>query len=215
VTVARAPAVVLVTDPAFSMARTIDVVRAAGEALREGGLLVQHRDKTSAREAYVRDARLLLAAARSAGARFVVNGDANVAREIGADGAHVPGGASVRAARAALGGAAFVSAAAHDDDDVRRAIDEGATAVLVSPIFASPGKGPPRGLAAIASARAIVDARGRDLLVYALGGVDASRAASCIDAGADGVAVIRALLGDDVGDPRAAAAALAKRRVGG
>jgi thiamine-phosphate pyrophosphorylase len=68
--------------------------------------------------------------------------------------------------------------------------------VLVSPVFDSTPPGlsgaskEGRGLAAIGSARALA---GR-LLVYALGGVDGRNARTCRQAGADGVAVVRALL---------------------
>jgi len=133
---------------------------------------------------------------------LVINSDVDLAREIGADGVHLPKG-GVAAARAVLP-RAWISLAAHDDDDVRRAVSEGADAALVSPIFATPGKGPPRGLEAIRAARAIAP----QLAIYALGGVDESNAAACRAAGATGVAVIRALF--DAPDPAAAARALVK-----
>ncbi|HEY8075187.1 MAG TPA: thiamine phosphate synthase, partial [Labilithrix sp.] len=81
-------------------------------------------------------------------------------------------------------------------EDVIAAAREGASAVYVSPIFATPGKGAPRGLDAIRRARELAG----DMLVYALGGVDASNAAACITAGADGVALIRAFF--DADSPR-------------
>jgi thiamine-phosphate pyrophosphorylase len=84
-----------------------------------------------------------------------------------------------------------VSAPAHTDQDVDVAARAGAHAILVSPIWSTPNKGVPRGLEALRAARARV---GGGLLVVALGGVDGSRAAACKEAGADGVAVIRALL---------------------
>jgi thiamine-phosphate pyrophosphorylase len=97
----------------------------------------------------------------------------------------------------------FVSVSAHDGDELRRALIEGANAVLVSPIYASPGKGKARGSRALREAKDI----GKDrFLVYALGGVEADNVARCHAAGADGVAVIRALLGAK--DPAAAARAL-------
>lgn len=205
-----APAVVLVTDARAPRARTLAVVRAAACALGPR-LLVQHRDKTGARDAVLDDARALLAAAREAGARLVVNGRLDVAVAAGADGVHLGGDArcDVDDVRRAIGPRAFVSIAAHDDDDVRRAIARGADAALVSPIFASPGKGSPRGVEAIARAREIARDAGAKLLVYALGGVDAPRAASCVEAGADGVAVIRALYDADLSDVAAVALTLA------
>jgi thiamine-phosphate pyrophosphorylase len=163
----------------------------------------------------------LRVATRRAGAWLVINGHAGVARDIGADGVHLGGGAgSVAAARAAIGRPAWVSIAAHSDEDVRRAGDEGADAVLVSPIFATRpptatvgrgaaanetvGRGaaanetgwlaaekPPRGLDALRRARAIARP---DMAVFALGGITFDRVRACAEAGADGVAVLRALL---------------------
>ena len=99
--------------------------------------------------------------------------------------------------------AAWVSVAAHDDADVERARELGADAALVSPIFTTPGKGEARGEVALRHARAIA---GGAMAVYALGGVDQSRAGLCRDAGADGVAVIRSLLAS--ADPAAEARAI-------
>jgi thiamine-phosphate pyrophosphorylase len=90
-----------------------------------------------------------------------------------------------------------VSVAAHEQGEVDRARARGASAVLVSPVFASPGKGEPRGTAFLSEARS----RAGTLRVYALGGVDESNAASCRRAGADGVAIVRAIWG--AGDVRA------------
>jgi acyl carrier protein len=91
-----------------------------------------------------------------------------------------------------------VSVAAHSDDAVRQAIAGGADAVLVSPVFASRPPGnvasgkEGRGLGALRSARALAGGR---IAVYALGGVDPQNAGACATSGADGVAVVRALLG--------------------
>jgi thiamine-phosphate pyrophosphorylase len=88
--------------------------------------------------------------------------------------------------------------AAHDDDDVRRAAEGGADAVLVSPVFATRPPSPyaaakaARGVGAVASARR---SSPQSLAVVALGGVTEDNAAQCVAAGADGVALIRALLG--------------------
>jgi thiamine-phosphate pyrophosphorylase len=108
---------------------------------------------------------------------------------------------SARAARAMLP-RGWISVPAHDDDDIATALRDDVTAAYVSPIFETPGKGPTRGLDAIVRARAAAPS----LLLYALGGVDASNAASCVRAGADGVAVIRAVL--DAPSPRDAVLAL-------
>ena len=106
-----------------------------------------------------------------------------------------PLAARVASVRARLGEDALVTTSAHDDEDVRHAVLAGATSVLVSPIFETPGKGGPRGVEALAAARAVVDAarHAPRVWIYALGGVTPASAASCAAAGADGVAAIRAL----------------------
>lgn len=184
-------AVVLVTDAGRPFDATLQVVREAAVVLG-GRLAVQLRDKVAPDATFLAHALALREVTRATGARLFLNGRHALAVRVGADGVHVPSGGTVAAVRAVVGDLP-VSVATHDDDDVERAIRDGADAVLVSPIFATPGKGRPRGLDAIASARRHVVASGTNVRVVALGGVDAGNAASCRDAGADAVAVIRAL----------------------
>ncbi len=189
--------VLLVTDPRWSVEHTAHVIREAGRVLGSD-LSVQYRDKVSGLS--VETARHYLRAACEHGSPFFVNGDPELADRLGA-GCHVSGGDSVRRVRRLLP-EAFLTAATHSEEDVRRARDEGADGVLVSPIFDTPGKGAARGLQALRAARHLAPA----LRIVALGGVDEERAASCRHAGADGVAVIRALLAAT--DPARAALAL-------
>jgi thiamine-phosphate pyrophosphorylase len=195
-----APVVIFVTDPRYLLARTVAVIRQSAEALAPGQLVVQLRDKEASEGSLRAAAVTLRALTREVGARLVLNAPLALAREVGADGVHFANvgrgtGARVAEARASLGAGAFVTTTAHDDDDVRHAILGGASAALVSPIFETPGKGPPRGVVALAAARAIVDAarQGSPLHVFALGGVSTANAAACRAAGADGVAAIRAV----------------------
>jgi thiamine-phosphate pyrophosphorylase len=126
----------------------------------------------------------LRARERMPGVPFVVSAEG----PHGLDGVHLGG-----PLRGKLGSidAPWISVPAHTDEDVAEAAHRGASAVYVSPIFATPGKGPARGTDAIERARALAG----PTLVYALGGVDASNAEACVAAGADGVAVIRAIAG--------------------
>ena len=213
----RAPSVFLVTDPRWSLARTEDVIERAGHALGPGALAVQLRDKAASLVDLARTARALRAVTARVGALLLVNAPGTpalrVAVEAGADGAHVPCvPEQIAEARTRLGSVSWISTPAHTDDAVAVARDAGATSVLVSPIFETPGKGPPRGVAALAAARSLSlslspsPSPSRELVVLALGGVEASRAAACAAAGAHGVAVIRALL--DADDPAAMARAL-------
>jgi thiamine-phosphate diphosphorylase len=194
------PRIVLVTDPSFGDDTIVRCSAAAAAALPPGAFCVQLRDKHRGVASLRLLAWRLRIVTQKAGALFVLNGHPRLARDVGADGVHLGGGAgSVAEARAILGRPAWISVAAHTDDDVRRGAGEGADAVLVSPVFAtrppvsagSRAEKPARGLEALRRARAIA---GAHPAVLALGGVTLDRVRSCADAGADGVAVLRALL---------------------
>jgi thiamine-phosphate pyrophosphorylase len=203
---AAAPLVVLITDPRYDLATSCDALRDAATALGGHRVLAQLRDKEADAASLLATAHALRAVTREVGAQLVINGALAIAlaiaKEVAADGIHLPGrrnaadmASACAAAHEALGRAAIVTVAAHDDEDVRNATLARVTAALVSPVFATPAKGPARGLEALRAARAIVDAARHDppLQVVALGGIAAANAAACIDAGADGVAAIRAL----------------------
>ncbi|MBS2015749.1 MAG: thiamine phosphate synthase [Deltaproteobacteria bacterium] len=196
------PVVVFVTDPSRGLERTCAVVEAAAKALGPGRLAVQLRDKED-RARRAAWGPVLRAVTHRARASLVVNGDVDLTLVTGADGVHVPVD-GIHDARRRLGPAALVTTPAHADDDVRRAREGGASAALVSPIHPTPGKAPARGTTALTSARAIA---GSQLAVIALGGIDPRCVAACAAAGADGVAVIRALY--ESSDPGAIASALA------
>ena len=205
---AMGPRIILVTDPAFGDELTVRCIETVARTVPRGWLCVQLRDKhRSSASLRVFGSRLRLVT-RAVGATLVLNGNAEIGRDIGAEGVHLGEDAgAVDLARTVFGRPAWISVAAHSDKGVRRAVAEGANAVLVSPIFASrppslsaPAK-VPRGLEAVRSARAIAEkaAVGRGSLgqrcgIYALGGVGPDNVRACLRAGADGIAVLRALL---------------------
>jgi thiamine-phosphate pyrophosphorylase len=193
---ARRPEIILVTDPAYEDARILEVVDACVRALPARALAVQLRAKKREPSSLRAFAEKLRAATRpnagEASALLLINGNAELAKEVDADGVHI-GGSDLRVSevRALLGARAFVTIAAHSDQAVKLGARDGANGALVSTIFASPGKSEGRGVDALRTARAV---GGEHFLLYALGGVDRSNAEECVMAGADGVAAIRALL---------------------
>ncbi len=110
-----------------------------------------------------------------------------------------------------------VSVAIHRDEEsmhlarILEPRDAGRVDAFVSPVFATPGKGDPRGAPALSAARAAFAASGAgagmQARVIALGGIDLARAAECFAAGADAIAVIRSV--SAAVDPVAALRALA------
>jgi thiamine-phosphate pyrophosphorylase len=151
--------------------------------------LVQVREKDLEGGALI----ALVREAIATGARVVVNDRVDVALAAGAYGVHLPErGLSIADARAV--GATFVGVSRHTLDGVRAAVDDGADLIQLGPIWRTPFKGEPLGPLALEGARAIIDARGSQAKLVAVGGIEtAARVESAIRAGAHGVAAIRAI----------------------
>jgi thiamine-phosphate pyrophosphorylase len=194
-----------------AVADVTDRRAAIAAALTAGVDAIQLRDRRASGGALLAAATTLRDLTRAHGTLLLVNDRIDVARATGADGIHLPAGsfpiAEARrllapAARGLAGGAQLVGQSTHAPDEARAAAAAGADYVVLGPIFATPSKaafGAPLGLAAL-RATAIT------CPLIAIGGIDVGTIASAIDAGATGVAVIRAIL--DAPDPGAAAAAL-------
>ena len=153
-------------------------------AVENGATVVQLRRKGASTAELVEAGRdfLLL------GATFIVNDDVEAALRLGADGVHLgrdDGGADRAVAEGLLLGHSAASAEEALAGEQLRAAYIGA-----GPVWATPSKqdaDPPIGLGGLAEI-----CRAVSVPVVAIGGVDATNAADCIQAGAAGVAVIRA-----------------------
>lgn len=177
----------------------LPAARAALAALPRGAAAVQLRDQAASARVLLEAAGRLVSFARTLGAPVLINDRADVALAAGADGVHLPArGLSPRDARTLLGPRALIGVSCHSADEAAGA--HGADFCVFGPVYPTPGK-EAQGLAALARA-----ARATALPVFALGGVDATNAAACIDAGARGAACIRAVLAAP--DPAAAAISL-------
>ncbi len=118
--------------------------------------------------------------------KLLVNDRLDVALASGAAGVHLPSNRPpVTEYRQIVPPGFIISVACHSAEDVERAAREGADYALLAPIFDTPGKGPGIGLAVLK------DAARAEIPVIALGGVTIENAASCIAAGASGIAAIR------------------------
>ncbi|HEX8282560.1 MAG TPA: thiamine phosphate synthase [Pyrinomonadaceae bacterium] len=163
--------------------------------LCEGGArLVQLREKHLSPREFYAEAAEAVKVAHSFGTKLVINDRADVALAVGADGVHVgqddmpPG-----AARAVLGAGACVGFSTHN---VAQAVEAAAlpiSYVAVGPVFATSSKENPDpvvGLEGLRRVRAGISA----VPLVAIGGITAATARAVLEAGADSVAVIGALL---------------------
>jgi thiamine-phosphate pyrophosphorylase len=162
-----------------------DWLRALGAA-GIGAVQIREKDlEDGALYALARHARETLPATT----RVLVNGRLDIALAAGAEGAHLPAnGLPAAPLKARFGPGALLGRSAHSVEDVARARDEGVDYVVFGPVYATPGKGEPVGIAALARA---AEAAGKNVPVFALGGVTLERFGELAAAGAAGVAAIR------------------------
>ena len=160
----------------------------ARAAVAGGATVLQLRLKDVPTRDVIERGRPFRDIAVEAGCTFVVNDDVEAAIALRADGVHL--GRGDRGHDQALAHGLMLGLSAGSVSDAIEAERLGADYVGAGPVRATPSKpdaDPPIGLAGLA---AICEAI--SLPVIAIGGIDALNAAVCVEAGAVGVAVVRA-----------------------
>lgn len=194
----------LVTDRGMARGRTLSELVTA--AVRGGVTCVQLREKTCATREFMTQAAALLPMLRGAGVPLIVNDRVDVALAVGADGVHLgQTDMPLADARRICGPDRIVGVSAESVEDALAAERDGADYLGVSPIYATPTKtdtAPALGLEGLRKIRASVS-----IPLVGIGGLNAGNAADVIQAGADGVAVVSAIMAAE--DPEAAARELA------
>jgi thiamine-phosphate pyrophosphorylase len=160
-----------------------------------GATLIQLREKHLSPREFCREAEDALKVARLRGVRLVINDRADIALALGADGVHLgQDDVSPRAARALLGENAIIGFSTHCVEQAIEAARMPVTYVAIGPVFATSSKESPDPTVGLEGVRRVRDAVGRDVPLVAIGGITHDNARSVLDAGADSVAVIGALL---------------------
>ena len=173
-------------------------------ALGAGVDIVQLRMKDATDEAIVDAGRRFAAAAAEHGALFILNDRPDLVHEVGADGVHVgQDDTSAAGARAAVGPDRLIGLSTHSPEQVDAAADVPVDYIGVGPVHATPTKPgrPAVGLELVgyAAAHATVP-------FFAIGGIAPANVDAVRQAGAERIAVVRALT--EAPDPAAAARAL-------
>lgn len=169
--------------------RLLVLVRAA---LAGGAAAVQYRSKNAPAALRREQARALAELCRAHRAPLIVNDDVRLAREAGADGAHLGAeDGDLAEARRQLGPGRLLGASCYNRLDLAIAAKAaGADYVAFGSVFDSPTKP-----AAVRAPLALfAEARGAvGLPLVAIGGITPENAAAVIAAGADAIAVISAV----------------------
>ena len=190
----------LVTDRDLSCGRsTVEVVEAA---VAGGVSCVQLREKHCSTREFITQAWALKRFLKSKKIPLIINDRLDVALAVEADGLHLgQQDMTISDARKISGTSLIIGISAESVDDALRAEKEGADYIGISPVFATPTKSdtaPPLGLEGVKTIRKMIA-----IPIVGIGGINRQNALSVITAGADGIAVVSAIVGAK--DPKDAA----------
>ncbi len=193
----------LVTDRGLARGRsTLEIVKAA---VQGGVTCVQLREKKCSTLDFIEQARTVKDFLKVRGVPLVINDRVDVALAVEADGVHLgQTDMPLTIAKKILGGSMFIGISAESLEDALEAEKGGADYLGVSPIYGTPTKtdtAPALGLEGLRDIRKAVN-----IPLVGIGGLNPSNAREVIRNGADGVAVVSAIVAAD--DPGQAAAEL-------
>lgn len=159
-----------------------------------GATVIQLREKHLPAHEFCRQAEEALRIARPRGIKIIINDRVDVALALNADGVHLgQDDLPPEAARRILGNNSLIGFSTHNLKQARRASDMPVDYLAIGPIFPTSSKDDTQRLVGLDNLRLIRRAVGSIPLV-AIGGITRENASQVIDAGADCVAVISAVL---------------------
>lgn len=182
-------ALTVITDPKA----TIGTVEAVEGALRGGAPAVQLRWKGAPTRDLFQIASRLRDATRFSGALLIINDRLDVALAVDADGVHLGDDDLPLSAAREIAPAGFIIGRSVDDADEASAAEAGgADYVGLGPVYPTGSKS---GLGSAIGPEGVAAVRRRiDIPIVAIGGIDVSNIGPVVEAGADGVAVIGAVM---------------------
>lgn len=179
----------VITEPALR-----DPVESVRLVLEGGARLVQLRAKHATARELAQMGQAIRALTRRYGALFIVNDRLDIALAVEADGVHLgQDDLPVPLARKLAGDAFIIGVSAETLEEAQRAEAEGADYLGVGPMFATttkPDAGVPVGPERLRAIKQAVS-----IPVYGIGGITSQNAPLVMQAGADGVCVISAIIG--------------------
>jgi thiamine-phosphate pyrophosphorylase len=200
-----------IVDAELLAAHNVPLDTFARELRAAGVTLLQYRDKNGSPQEILRAASILRETFSTTPCRLILNDRADLAVLANFDGVHVgQGDLSPADARRVVGPDRIVGVSTHTPEQVRAADLTSADYVAIGPVFATgtkPDASPVVGLEGVRRARALTSKP-----LVAIGGITHDNARSVIDAGADSVAVISALLAADQSTEQLARDFLARLR---
>jgi thiamine-phosphate pyrophosphorylase len=183
----------LITDRKQTKLPLLEAVRLA---LQGGVRAIQVREKDLAIRELLALAWELRSLTNEFGAKLFINDRVDVAVAIDADGVHLGHESMpVDAVRKIVGPKMFIGVSTHNLDEAKNAEAGGADFVTFGPIFSTPSKksyGAPVGVEALRTVKKHVQ-----IPVFGLGGIRIDTTSQVLQAGADGIAMISAIVSAD------------------
>ncbi|HAS17919.1 MAG TPA: thiamine phosphate synthase [Nitrospiraceae bacterium] len=173
-----------------------DLISSVRRSIDGGVKAVQLRGKNLPAREILRIGERLRLLTSEYSVKLFINDRIDVAMILGADGVHLgQNGLPVGIVRKILGDSLIIGVSTHSLKEAKDAERGGADFITFGPIFATPSKvvyGPPVGL------RRLVNLTGRiKIPVFAIGGINMDRIQDVMKKGANGVAVISAILNSE------------------
>ena len=198
----------LVTDRSLSRGRSlVEVVR---EAVSGGVTCVQLREKDCSTREFLQEALALKELLQLLKVPLIINDRVDIALAVGADGVHLgQSDMPISHARRLLGPNCLIGISAESVDHAVEAEQQGADYIGISPVFSTPTKtdtAPALGLEGIRQIRELVR-----IPLVGIGGINLTNARQVLASGADGVAMVSAIMA--AASPRLAAKAI-RRELG-
>ena len=187
----------IILDPSICPDRPLHSVLI--QSAQAGAQIFQYRNKTaSMKESYV-EALILRKTAAEEGVLFIVNDRCDLALAVDADGVHLgQDDLPIDYVRKLMGSEKLIGLSTHSADQVKEADALKPDYIGFGPIFTPGSKrdhDPVVGMKGLRSIRSLTS-----LPIFAIGGIQVDQVGELVQAGADGVAVISAILrAQDVG----------------
>ena len=181
-----------ITDASLSKNGNVKDIESA---MKAGVSVVQYRKKFGETESMLEEARLLKKICKGK-ALFIINDIVELSLSVDADGVHVGQGDMLYdTARKMLGTRKTIGVTVHNIEEARMAEKKGADYLGVSPIFSTTTKddaGSPCGVGLIKEIK-----KTYKVPIVAIGGITLDNAKEVVDAGADSVCAISAVVTKD------------------
>ncbi len=183
-------------SPLYLVTSASDRLLPAVEAALQGGVtLVQYRDKTADDLVRLHTAEKLCHLCHRYDALFLVNDRVDLALAVEADGVHLgQQDLPIALARQLLGSQRIIGRSTTNPEEMQRAIQEGADYIGVGPVYETPTKAGKAAAGLDYVRHAAVHA---PLPWFAIGGINGDNVHAVLQAGAERVAIVRAIMDAD------------------